>query len=161
VVLPNGRWRWGPRERAAYVIVHNAMADVIARVLTRIGGRYLALGAWVSPGLTHRSFLAGTEFRRADALPRSRLGPHGPLLLRGATDSIPAAVSIMPTAQQQSAAREALMARLAREGRPASPGSARAVYARGDGNDTPLGLPEMLIHLTNWLDEMQADQPRL
>jgi hypothetical protein len=27
-----------------------------------------------------------------------------------------------------------------------------AVYARGDGHDTPLGLPESLQFLTDWLD---------
>ena len=157
VMLPGGSWRWGPNERSAYVMVHNSMAGVIARVLGRIAHRYSAIGAWVSPGLTHRSFLADSEFRRTDSLPRSKRGPQGPLVLTGALDTVPATVTIMPTAEQQSAAREALSERLVREGRPASTGAARAVYARGDGSDTPLGLPEMLTHLTGWLDRMLVD----
>jgi hypothetical protein len=146
----DGRWRWGANERAAYVDVHNRLAEVIAATFTRIGHRYSTVGAWVSPGLTHRSFLADREFRRADGLPASKMGPSGRLGLRGALDIVPGAVTIMPTADQLAAAREKLSERLAREGRPTSQQAVRAVYARGDGNDTPLGLPESLEHLADW-----------
>ena len=33
-------------------------------------------------------------------------------------------------------------------------GTVRAIYARGDGTDTPLGLPETLGHLIGHLDAL-------
>ena len=148
----DGRWRWGPNERQAYVEVHNRLAGVIAGVLGRVGDHYRAVGAWVSPGLTHRSFLADAGFRRSDGLPASRRGPDGPLTLSGALDDVPGSVAIMPTAEQQEHAKAELAARLDRQGRSSGPRAVAGVYARGDGHDTPLGLPELLAHLTGWLD---------
>lgn len=150
--LANGKWRWGPNEREAYVRVHNRLADLIATVLGRVGSRYAAIGAWVSPGLTHRSFLANQALRRTECLPLSRRGPDGPLALRGALDAVPGSVTIMPTVVQQAEAKEAFAKRLAHQGRVATRGAVAALYARGDGCDTPLGLPESLLHLTRWLD---------
>ncbi|NIA24535.1 MAG: hypothetical protein GWP04_03085 [Gammaproteobacteria bacterium] len=152
VDLGNGKWRWGPNERAAYVEMHNRLVDIIAATLRRVGARYAAIGAWVSPGLTHRSFLADAALRKAEGLPLTRSGPEGPVALRGVLDQLPGAVTIMPTAEQLDQAKAVLAKRLAREGRSATPGAVRAVYARGDGNDTPLGLPEALDHLTAWLE---------
>lgn len=151
-----GKWRWGPNERAAFVDVHNRLVDVIADTLERVRDRYAAIGAWVSPGLTHRSFLAGAEFRRAEGLPRAKRGPRGPIQLRGVLDRTPGLVTIMPTAAQLAVAKRDLSKRLARTQRSATPGAVRAVYARGDGNDTPLGLPEVLRHLTGWLEEVRT-----
>jgi hypothetical protein len=147
-----GRWRWGPNERAAFVEVHNRLVEVIAAALSRLAPSYAAIGAWVSPGLTHRSFLADRAFRQADGLPASRQGPNGRMQLRGVGDILPGVVTVMPTAKQLDQARRRLAQRLAKEGRPSKEGAVRAVYARGDGNDTPLGLPEALVHLTKWLD---------
>ncbi|MGE4360681.1 MAG: hypothetical protein AB7E41_00715, partial [Mycolicibacterium sp.] len=53
---------------------------------------------------------------------------------------------------QIACAKEELAERLRREGRPAGTGSVRAVYARGDGHDTPLGLPELTAALVARLD---------
>jgi len=150
----SGRWRWGDNERVAYVEVHNRLAKVIAAALSRVGHRYTAVGAWVSPGLTHRSFLADGEFRAVDGLPATKKGPDGPLKLKGALDFLPGAVTIMPTAEQLASARERLAVRMEAEGRSTSEQAVRAVYARGDGNDTPLGLPESLAHLVAWLDSI-------
>ncbi len=152
VELGNGKWRWGPNERAAYVEMHNRLVDVIANTLRRVGDRYAAIGAWVSPGLTHRSFLADAALRIGEGLPVTRRGPDGPMKLRGALDQLPGAVTVMPTMGQLDRVKAALTKRLAGEGRSSTPGAVRAVYARGDGNDTPLGLPEALGHLTDWLD---------
>lgn len=149
--LGNGKWRWGPNERAAYVEVHNRLVDIIVATLRRVRDHYAAIGAWVSPGLTHRSFLADVALRKAEGRPLTRRGPDGPVTLRGVLDRMPGAVTIMPTTGQLDQAKATLAKRLAREGRPATPGAVRAVYARGDGNDTPLGLPEALEHLTTWL----------
>lgn len=154
VDLGNGRWRWGPNERAAFVEMHNRLADAIAVTLQRVGSRYAAIGAWVSPGLTHRSFLADAALRRAEGMPRTRKGPEGPVRLRGVLDAVPGTVTVMPTLAQLSAARSDLTRRLLREGRAAAPGAVNAIYARGDGHDTPLGLPEALAHLVGWLDSL-------
>lgn len=150
--LGNGKWRWGPNERASYVEMHNRLVDVIAATLLRVRDRYSAIGAWVSPGLTHRSFLADTGLRRSEELPLTKRGPDGPLELRGVLDQLPGIVAVMPTMEQLDQAKKALAERLTREGRSAGPSAVRAVYARGDGNDTPLGLPEVLEHLTAWLE---------
>jgi hypothetical protein len=131
--------------------MHNHLVDVIASTLRRVGDRYEAVGAWVSPGLTHRSFLADTALRKIEGLPRTKRGPDGPRKLRGVLDQLPGAVTVMPTTDQLADAKVALAKRLAGEGRSVAPSAVRAVYARGDGNDTPLGLPEALAHLTAWL----------
>jgi hypothetical protein len=83
----------------------------------------------------------------------SRKGPEGTLRLHGVLDSLPGAVEVMPTPRQLEQARDDLTRRMKEEGRNASPAAVRAVYARGDGNDTPLGLPEALEHLVSWLND--------
>lgn len=153
VQVGRSRWRWGPNERQAFVDVHNSLAEIIASTLERVTSRYAAVGAWVSPGLTHRSFLADSEFRKHDGLPASKRGPHGNLRLRGALDRFQGEVAIMPAQKQLDQAKDALANRLRREGRDAAGGSVRAVWARGDGHDTPLGLPETLEHLIGWVDD--------
>ena len=152
VPLSNGKWRWGPGERQAYVETHNYLADVIARALSRLSPFYASIGAWVSPGLTHRSFLADRAFRRAEGLPMSRSGTEGPVKLVGVLEKAPGLVAVMPSQDQLEEARARLAVRLRSEGRKATAGAVRAIYARGDGNDTPLGLPESLTHLVAWLD---------
>lgn len=149
----DGTWAWGPNERAAFVHMHNAMADALATTLGRLAPAYDHLVAWSSPGLTHRSFLADAAHRKAEGLPTSRRGPDGVLPLRGVLDALPGGVTILPTPAQTDAAKERLGARLAAEGRGAGPGSVRSVYARGDGHDTPLGLPELVDVLVAHLDD--------
>ena len=153
VPLANGKWRWGPAERQAYAETHNYLADVIRKALVRLSPCYSAVGAWVSPGLTHRSFLADRAFRRVEGLPMSRSGTGGPVQLIGVLEQAPGLVEVMPSQEQLEEARSRLAVRLQAEGRNATPGAVRAVYARGDGNDTPLGLPESLTHLVAWLDD--------
>ncbi|GAA2234850.1 hypothetical protein N1031_09885 [Herbiconiux moechotypicola] len=159
--VAGGKYSWGPGERQAYVAMHNRMAEVIAASLVRLAPYYASTAAWLSPGLTHRSFLAGTARRAEDGLAYSRRGVDGvELPLVGVGDLVPAevgeSITMMPTQTQIAAAKEALTARLAATGRAATPGAMRAVFARGDGHDTPLGLPEALVHLTAWLDEAAA-----
>lgn len=154
-----GRWRWGPAERDAYVDVHNRMAEVLGLSLARLRPFYAATVAWVSPGLTHRSFLADRALRRAEGLSASRDGIGGRRPLTGVLDSHPGLVDVLPTRAQLTEATTRLAARLAAEGRPSTPGAVRSVYARGDGHDTPLGLPETLDHLTAWLSDHSAARP--
>jgi len=150
----DGTWAWGPLERAAYVQMHNAMADALAVALGRLAPAYDHLVAWASPGLTHRSFLADAAYREAEGLPTPRRGPTGELALRGALDAIPGQVAILPTADQTDRAKAQLASRLTAEGRRSSAASVRSVYARGDGHDTPLGLPELVGQLVDHLDEL-------
>ncbi|MDX6739626.1 hypothetical protein [Actinocorallia sp. A-T 12471] len=153
----NGTWKWGPAEREAYADMHNALVDVLAAALGRLAPHYAGIAAWVSPGLTHISFLADASRRKADGLPSARKGLTGPKPLRGVLDVLPGALDLMPTRAQLTAATAALTERLAAEGRPAGPGSVRSVFARGDGRDTPLALPETLAHLTAWIDAAVAE----
>ncbi|MCY3539990.1 MAG: hypothetical protein F4Y75_01405 [Acidimicrobiia bacterium] len=152
VPLGNGKWRWGPAERQAYAETHNILAGIIRESLVRLAPLYQAVGAWVSPGLTHRSFLADDEFRRKEGLARSRKGTDGPVRLVGVLEDAPGLVTMMPAQEQLEDARHRLAERLKSEGRNHTPAAVRGIYARGDGNDTPLGLPETLTHLTSWLD---------
>ncbi|WP_114424076.1 hypothetical protein [Nocardioides houyundeii] len=153
----DGTWAWGPAERSAYVAMHNAMADTLSTALGRLSPHYRAIVSWVAPGLTHRSFLADAATRRTDSIPSTRMGLDGrAMALRGVLDALPGAVEILPTKEQQGMAREQLATRLAAEGRASGPGSVRAVYARGDGHDTPLGLPELTAMLVERLDRLVA-----
>jgi hypothetical protein len=63
----------------------------------------------------------------------------------------------MPTVEQLKISQKELGIRLKKEGRNSSPRSVRAVYARGDGNDTPLGLYETLQHLLKWLKKIEKN----
>ena len=149
----SGKWSWGPVERESYVAAHNILVDVIHSTLTRVRDRYVGIAAWTSPGLTHRSFMMGEDQRRVEGLPLSRRGTVGPCALRGVLDLTPGLVDILPTTDQLEQSRIDLAARLESEGRKSSPGAVRAVYARGDGHDTPLGLPELLGNLMSWIDD--------
>jgi hypothetical protein len=151
---PGGGWSWGPAERDAYARMHNAMAAAITGVLRRLAPSYAAVVAWVSPGLTHRSFLAGADVRAADGLPTTRDGLDGPVALTGVGDTLPGLVEVLPTREQLADARDALRDRLTAQGRRATPSSVGAVFARGDGHDTPLGLPELAGLLATRLGEL-------
>lgn len=155
----DGTWRWGPGEREAYVDMHNVLVKVLATTLERIGPSYAGIGAWVSPGLTHISFLSDKLSRKANGLPASRRGLTGLKPLTGVLDLLPGALTLMPTRQQLDSSIEALAVRLAAQDRPSSPSSARSVFARGDGRDTPLALPETLVHLNAWIDTVTGARP--
>lgn len=152
----DGTWRWGPNERDAFVDVHDVLVDALTTALRRLAPLYAAIVGWASPGLTHRSFLADEAFRRAEGMPMTRRGASGPRRLTGVNDGEPGLVELRPTADDLAAASSALADRLAAEGRPSGAGSVRAVMARGDGADTPLGLPEALQLLVARLDELAA-----
>jgi hypothetical protein len=153
----SGRWTWGPAEREAYVIAHNTLVDLVRKTLRRVEPRYKGIAAWVSPGLTHRSFLMDENQRKAEGLPLRRKGMNGLLALRGVRDQDPSLVDILPTTRHMASAQAQLGERLRREGRNCSPKAVQGIYARGDGHDTPLGLPELLTSLTTWLNDKIAD----
>ncbi len=148
----DGGWAWGPGERDAYVDAHEVLVNAIGDTLERIATHYSGMVAWVSPGLTHRSFFADQALRKLEGLPASKQGMSGRRALTGVLDRLPGLVDVLPTRAQIDDAKVQLAKRLAREGRSATDGAVRSVFARGDGNDTPLGLPELLAHLVGQLD---------
>ena len=153
----SGRWTWGPAEREAYVIAHNTLVDLVHKTLRRVEPHYQGIAAWVSPGLTHRSFLMDESQRKAEGLPLRRKGVNGLLALRGVRDQDPSLVDILPTTRHMARAQTQLGERLGREGRNCSPKAVQGIYARGDGHDTPLGLPELLTSLITWINDKIVD----
>ncbi|MEW5422914.1 hypothetical protein [Amorphus sp. 3PC139-8] len=135
------RWRWGPEEKRAYVAMHNAMAEGIAKVVGRIGERYTDIVSWVAPGLTHRSFVLAKGERSANKVAARRKVGDEFLALAGANDTLgpDGAIECLPTLEQCRDAIERLATRLGSDIEHAT-----AVYARGGANATPLALPELL-----------------
>ncbi|MEQ6901293.1 hypothetical protein [Nocardioides sp. YIM 152588] len=122
----DGSWAWGANERAALARMVREMSGTVAATLDRLDGTWTAVLGWVSPGLTHKMFL----------------------------EAIPGRTEPLPTRAWTEEARADLAARLAAEGRSAGPRAVAAVYARGDGHDTPLGLPELTSRLVARIDEL-------
>lgn len=135
------KWRWGDEERKAYVTMHNAMAERLAAVLSRLARFHTDRIAWVAPGLTHRSFVVGKDERKANNVPAARRVGSQNLPLIGANDRLPDALKIvcLPTPAQCLDAQRRLARRLGRD-------IARVggVYSRGGGGATPLALKELL-----------------
>lgn len=138
------KWKWGANEKRAYVEMHNAMADIVARALTRIGGLYTQRISWVAPGLTHRSFVIAREERAAHGVPTTKQAGDAKLPLIGANDRLPPALRIaaLPTRMQCNAALLRLADRLG-----ITPREAAGPFGRGGGGATPLALPELLQDL--------------
>ena len=153
--IGSGKWKWGPSERSAYVEMHNHLVKVIASSLKRVCNHYEDIVAWVSPGLTHRSFLAGQKQRLQEGISLSRKIDGGSKRLYGVLDLEPDILKIMPTISELKLAQKQLEKRLKKEGRNFSPSSVRSIYARGDGNDTPLGLKETIEFLLKRFKQME------
>jgi hypothetical protein len=135
------RWQWGDQERRHYVLMHNAMSEAVAAMISRLADRYTDIVAWVAPGLTHRSFILAKSERAANRIDASRRVGKERLALIGANDRLPPETQIqcLPTPQHCADAIGRLARRL-----DASVEHARGVYARGGANATPLALPELL-----------------
>jgi hypothetical protein len=135
------RWKWGPEELRHYVIMHNAMAEILANVLRRIGHLYSDRIAWVAPGLTHRSFVLGRNERAANKIPASRKVGNQRLDLVGANDLLPPELQIecLPTTAHCQDAIQRLAKRLGTD-----PSRVGGTYSRGGTDATPLALPELL-----------------
>jgi hypothetical protein len=99
--------RWGDSERAAYVEVHNRMAEQLDAVIGRLAERYTAVIGYVAPWLTHRTFLASTAEREAYGIPTSRSVGDEERELVGVNDLSPGLVDIVPDADQLAALRDA------------------------------------------------------
>jgi hypothetical protein len=153
---PNGRWRWGDAERAAYVEAHNRLSKLIAEQLMRLEPYYRRVVAWVAPGLTHRSFLLGHTERGREGLPFARRTGGGLLHLMGVHDHRPGLVDVHPTRAELDEARVRLARRLGVS--PDDPRT-RALFARGEGGGTPLALPELLDTLVKLISDPEG-KPR-
>jgi len=97
VEVAGGRYRWGDNERRAYVETHNRLVERIVAVLERLRDRYAVIVAYVTPTLTHRSFLVGADERRASGLPAARRVAGRRLPLVGAGDLAPGLVEVLPS----------------------------------------------------------------
>jgi hypothetical protein len=142
------RWKWGDEERRAYVAMHNAMARIVADVVSRIGHHYADVVSWVAPGLTHRSFVLAQSERQYNGVSTSRKVGGRRLALVGANDHLPSGLRIdcLPTPDDCKTAIHRLSRRLNLDIPKAT-----AIYARGGANATPLALPELLDVLVNRL----------
>lgn len=148
VKVSANRWKWGDEERRHYVLMHNAMAEILAQVVTRIGNQYSDIISWVVPGLTHRSFVIAGDERAHNKVVSRRKVDGGWMPLIGANDHLPPALRIecLPTLDQCRDAAARLAVRLGTDAKQAN-----AVYARGGANATPLALPELLDVLVDRL----------
>ncbi|SFK17658.1 hypothetical protein [Falsiroseomonas stagni] len=138
------RWKWGPAEKRAYVVMHNEMARVVAEALARFGGVYTRRISWVAPGLTHRSFVVAKGERAAHGIVAQRQVGAERLPLVGANDLLPADLRLtaLPTRDQCQDGLSRLAVRLGK-----TPAEAAGHFGRGGGDATPLALPELLADL--------------
>jgi hypothetical protein len=148
------RWQWGDEERRQYVVMHNAMARILAEVVVRIGCNYTEALSWVAPGLTHRSFVLARDERAFHHVPTSRKIGTGRIGLIGANDHLPTdrRIACLPMPDD---CKDAI-ARLSRRLKIDLP-RATAIYARGGANATPLALPELLDVLVKQLAHHPLD----
>lgn len=143
-------YRWGDNEKAAYVKMHNSMVSLIAAAIHRFGDAYQARLAYVSPKLTHRSFMTSVEEKKRAGLSLFKRTANRPLYLQGVNDLYPGSVHCIPDEGDLQVILEKLSARL--------PGSSmrqvQGYFATGGGGVTPLILPETLEILGSHLDSI-------
>jgi hypothetical protein len=143
--------RWGDKEKLAYVQVHNRLVQIIGTTLKRLEPGYRRILAYVSPGLTHRSFLSSKEEKKASGIRTARRIAGQTYALEGVNDLLPHLVTIVPTEEEWEDIFRAVEARLRAEDRSATKARVRGYFARGGGGATPLALPESLETLEGHL----------
>jgi hypothetical protein len=144
--------RWGENEKLAYVQVHNRLVELIAKILKRLEPRYTRILAYVSPGLTHRSFLCSKEEKKASGIRTARRIAGKSYSLDGVNDLHPDLVTIVPSGEQLEDIFRGVEARLLSEDPSITRAQARGYFARGGGGATPLALPEALQVLDKYLN---------
>jgi hypothetical protein len=143
--------RWGDNEKLVYVRVHNRLVYLIAGVLYRLQPSYERIVAYVSPRLTHRSFLASAGEKKDGGLRAARRIASKTYPLEGVNDVHHGLVTIIPTPEELERVRVALTQRLEAERGSVTPGLVRGHFARGGGGATSLALPEALGVLDEYL----------
>jgi hypothetical protein len=142
---------WGDNEKLAYVQVHNRLVQIIATVLKRLEPGYSRILAYVSPGLTHRSFLSSREEKNASGI-RTALRIAGKTApLEGVNDLHHGLVTVIPKKEEWEDIFKAVEARLLGEDPSETKAGVRGYFARGGGGATPLALPESLETLERYL----------
>ena len=150
--IPKGKnLRWGDNEKLAYVQVHNRLVRIIASVLKRLGPRYSRIVAYVSPGLTHRSFLSSKEEKKASGISAARRIAGQTYALEGVNDLFPNLVTIVPTEEEWEDILKAVEACLLARDHSTTKARVSGYFARGGGGATPLALPESLETLEGYL----------
>jgi hypothetical protein len=142
-------YRWGDNEKAAYVEMHNRLVRMICAMLERFGDSYLARLAYVSPKLTHRSFLTSVEEKQRAGLALGRRTSRGILRLEGVNDTRPGWVRTIP----DEAEIELVLTRLAERLPGFTSRQVKGHFATGGGGVTPLILPETLAVLGERVNE--------
>ena len=143
--------RWGENEKLIYVQVHNRLVQLIAAIVERLRSHYVKVLAYVSPGLTHRSFLSSVEEKKANGLRTARRISGSRYPLQGVNDLHPGLVTIVPSKDEFQHIHEAVEGRLRAEQPSLTPAKVRGYFARGGGGATPLVLPEALHVLDSYL----------
>jgi hypothetical protein len=143
--------KWGDNEKLAYVQVHNRLAGLIAATLKRLEPRYTRILAYVSPGLTHRSFVTSREEKKASGMRASRRIAGKTYALEGVNDLYCGLVTIIPTKEEWEEIFKAVEARVLAEDPSRSEAAVRGYFARGGGGATPLAVPESLQTLERYL----------
>lgn len=152
-ILVGNKYRWGPQEKAAYVKVHNIHAAAIGEILKKLEKFYGAIFAYVTPKMTHRSFLAGSLEKKEVALPRTRQTGAGREELLGVNDLYPHLVKIIPSGAEVAVILDRLNRRLGLG--PGGMLKAKAHFATGGGVATGLVLPETLYFLQYHLEDFE------
>jgi hypothetical protein len=147
---------WGDNEKLAYVQVHNRLVRIIATALKRLEPTYSRIVAYVSPGLTHRSFLSSREEKKASGIRTARRIAGQTYVLEGVNDLHPHLVTVVPTKEERQGVFKAVEARLRAEGQTVTKARVRGYFARGGGGATPLALPESLEILDRYLAPWQG-----
>lgn len=143
--------RWGDSEKLIYVEVHNMLVHLIASILDRLRRHYDGILAYVSPRLTHRSFLSSVEEKRASGLRTARRIASATYHLEGVNDIHPGLVTIIPSKEELQEIYDAVETRLRVSDPSVTPAKVRGHSARGGGGATPLALPEALQVLDRYL----------
>lgn len=143
-------YRWGNNEKVAYVEMHNRLVHLMHSMLARFGDAYVARLAYVSPKLTHRSFVTSKEEKRRAGLALGKRTAKGVLPLEGINDLCLGMVRSIPDESEI----ETILGRLQERLPEHSPRQVKGYFATGGSGVTPLVLPETLDVLGHHLDSL-------
>lgn len=145
-------YRWGDNEKAAYVKAHNYLVGLIVSSLSRLDSYYQGILAYVSPLMTHRSFLSSKSEKRLYGLPMSRRTSKGLLELKGVNDRKEGWIRCIPDKIEI----EHILGKLEKKMPDRSSRQVKGYFAGGGIGVTPLVLPETLTVLKRNIDEISG-----